>query len=239
MAQMPPLDPEPWEASVYPVAPEPQPFTDPQTTTGWSDQLTTPYGSPSRPPYAPGPIAAPPPPPRWAARPLTEAARSSSPGLPQGLLLLGMGALIGLALVAVLVTLALVTGRFSAGTLPGKRSVPAAPTHSPTMQPTNTPAPLLTVAITCLTTQGNDQANLCIHTFPDTTLAITTVDCDGVPDPQAPTAGTADGAGQYRATWQPRQPRKHCATATVTVAASWQGQQATTSGTLALNQTGD
>jgi hypothetical protein len=113
--------------------------------------------------------------------------------------------------------------------------VPTLPAPTATALPaTATSAPMLHIALTCLAVIDKHTAQICVTTQAGAALAIQVEDCDGVVDAKAPTAGTADAAGHFTATWKPRKPHGDCTTAKVDVVAAAGGQAAEAFGTLNL-----
>lgn len=110
------------------------------------------------------------------------------------------------------------------------------PQPTPLPQPTPTPTPLpvtLTVAITCAQAQAFVQGQICVHTQPFATLALTITYCGGggqSPATFAPQARVrADANGNYTWTFVPK--TRCVGPAQATVTANWQGQTATASTT--------
>ena len=102
-------------------------------------------------------------------------------------------------------------------TPPGQATATAVVTG--TVTATATVAPLA-VSLGCWAAQDHQSAQFCVQTAANATLALSVVDCDGVTDPNAPTAATTDGSGNYLASWSPRKPGQGCRTLTVTVQAT-------------------
>ena len=107
------------------------------------------------------------------------------------------------------------------------------PTATPLPQPTPTPLPAtLTVTFTCAWAQVFVRGQICVHTQPFATLALTITYCGGDQATGAVTLHarvSADANGDYTWTFVPK--TRCVGPARATVTANWQGQTATASTT--------